>query len=81
MEFERQAGFDRVGTATRSTAMPQYHIYLLKDGHIYHPSIVVECNADAEAIREAKQYVVKGVDIELWDGARRVWMSPPPEQK
>lgn len=60
--------------------MPQYRIFRLEDGHIRHASIIVECATDAEAILEAKQYV-DGVDVELWDGPRRVWVSPPSDKE
>ena len=54
--------------------MREYRVYRLNGGHIQGPPIVVYCETDAEAIRRAHKHV-DGIDVELWDGARLVWMS------
>jgi hypothetical protein len=56
--------------------MRTYRIYRLDHGHITAPPAVVECETEEAAIREARQYV-DGLDVELWEGSRLVWTSPP----
>jgi hypothetical protein len=54
--------------------MAAYRIYRLLNGHIMAPPVVIECATDTEAIHQAQRYL-DGLDVELWEGPRRVWMS------
>jgi hypothetical protein len=52
--------------------MPEYRIFEVdKNGRVVAPSKVVRCPSDEEVIAESK-LMVNGLDLEIWDGARRV---------
>jgi hypothetical protein len=52
--------------------MPEYRIFEVdKNGRVVAPSKVVRCPSDEEVIAEAKS-MVRVLDLEIWDGARRV---------
>jgi hypothetical protein len=53
-------------------AVPAYRLYKLRDDHrIAGPSVIIECDSDAEIIAKAKA-MQDGLDIEVWDGPRVV---------
>jgi hypothetical protein len=53
-----------------------YRIYALKpDGHIAGPPTDIECVSDEEAIKAAKA-LKDGLDLEVWQAARRVAQLP-----
>jgi hypothetical protein len=60
--------------------MPRYRIFRRKDGYLQRPPTIIECATDGHAIREAQQYIDE-IDIELFDGARRVWWFSSPTEK
>jgi hypothetical protein len=52
--------------------MPYYRIYsVTKDGHIRGVPRAVECDDDRRAIDRAKA-ILDGLDLEVWEGRRRV---------
>jgi hypothetical protein len=52
--------------------MPHYLVYVFtEENRIWNPPIVMTCDNDQEAVRQAEQ-LVDGNDIELFDGDRRV---------
>jgi hypothetical protein len=52
--------------------MPEYRIYRLDQaGHIVAPPDVVDCETDEEAVATA-QTRLDGLDLEVWQEARRV---------
>ena len=51
--------------------MPQYRVYRLNNKHIAGPPVIVVCDNDEDAIKQAKQ-LIDGHDLELWDGRRFV---------
>jgi hypothetical protein len=52
--------------------MPYYRIYsVTEDGHIRGVPEAVECDDDRGAIDRAKA-LLDGLDLEVWDGPRRV---------
>jgi hypothetical protein len=52
--------------------MPDYRVYPVdKDGHILGVALVVACDSDQEAIEKARS-LIKGRDVEVWDGSRLV---------
>ncbi len=59
--------------------MPDYQIYLFKDGRLAPPVKTIVCPSDKAAIEDAKDFV-DGHDVELWQGARPVTRlkSKPP---
>jgi hypothetical protein len=57
--------------------MRDYRIYCLRDRRIIRPSTVIQCATEEEAIRQAQLDCGSGLDAEVWDGPRRVWMSAP----
>jgi hypothetical protein len=53
-------------------AMPTYRIYKLTDGgHIDGPPAMLKFDEDQGAVRHAKT-LKDGVDLEVWEGRRRV---------
>ena len=56
--------------------MPHYRVYSVRhDGHYLGPAQVIECATDADAARQASQFV-NGCDVELWEGARFILLLP-----
>ena len=52
--------------------MAHYRIYsLYQSGHVVAPAQVVECDNDEEIVTKARS-MLDGLDLEIWDGARRV---------
>jgi hypothetical protein len=52
--------------------MPLYRFYRLKKGgHTAGPPEILDCRDDASAIAKAKE-LLNVLEIEVWDGARRV---------
>jgi hypothetical protein len=62
---------DRWHTDCFIQGMPDYRIYLFKDGRLTAPAKVIACQSDKAAIEHAKK-LVDGHDIEVWQGARPV---------
>jgi hypothetical protein len=52
-------------------AMPDYRIYKVLNERIKDPSVIVTCDNDSE-VREKAAQMMNGVDVEVWDGPRRV---------
>jgi hypothetical protein len=61
----------RRGHATGTRLMADYRAYRIENDHVAGVPIIITCDNDQDAIREAKK-MVDGHDIELWDGARFV---------
>ena len=60
-------------------AVADYRIYQFeKARHIVGPPVVITCDADEEAVAEARQYV-DGVSVEVWEQARIVASLPATE--
>jgi hypothetical protein len=55
----------------RANVMPTYRLYSFKDGHIHTMPRPIEAQNDADAIKQAKQFL-DGADLELWCTDRRV---------
>jgi hypothetical protein len=52
--------------------MPQYKLFSLdQHGRIRRPAQFFDCETDQEVIEKARQSL-DGLDIEVWDGPRRV---------
>jgi hypothetical protein len=52
--------------------MPHYKLFLLdQHGRIRRPAQYFDCETDQEIIEKAQQSL-DGLDIEVWDGPRRV---------
>jgi hypothetical protein len=52
--------------------VPSYRIFFLDQAaHISKPAVVLECDNDDQAIKQAKKYT-DDHDIELWRGAHLV---------
>ena len=61
--------------------VPAYRMYKLRDAdRIAGPSVVIECDSDAEVIAKAKA-MLDGLDIEVWDGPRIVVRLPAAHPK
>lgn len=56
--------------------MPEYRLYVVKNGHISEPPKVIECGDDSEVIEHARQ-LLDGATIEVWELARRVARLEP----
>jgi hypothetical protein len=57
-------------------AVPAYRLYKLRDdARIAGPSVIIECDSDAEIIAKAKA-MLDDLDIEIWDGPRVVARLP-----
>ena len=53
--------------------MPLYRIYQLdENGHVSDPPKIIEARTAAVAIAQAKQMVVDGYDLEIWNESRCV---------
>ena len=52
--------------------MPHYRIYTMtKDGHIQSAPVTFDCDDDRAAIERARA-MKDGLDVEVWQGRRRV---------
>jgi hypothetical protein len=51
--------------------MPEYLIYLFKEGRLAAPAKVIVRPTDKAAVRDAKK-LVDGDDIEVWQGGRPI---------
>jgi hypothetical protein len=51
--------------------MPEYRFFSLKDDKIAGPGATAVCDSDKDAIKEGEARL-NGLDIEIWDGARKV---------
>jgi hypothetical protein len=52
--------------------MPDYRVYPVdKYNHMLGVAQIVTCDSDQEALEKARS-LIKGRDVEVWDGARRV---------
>jgi hypothetical protein len=61
-----------VSGRVRGSVMPVYRFYSIKkDDHVAGPPVVIEAPTDSEAIAKARQQL-DGLDIEIWDGGRKV---------
>jgi len=62
-----------MGSLRGGRAMPDYHIFVLKDGHIKDPAKIISCPDDEAATEEARQ-LLDGTDqaLEVWQSDRRV---------
>jgi hypothetical protein len=58
--------------------MPDYRIFLLKDGHIKVPAKIISCPDDEAATEEARQ-LLDGTEqsLEVWQNDRRVTVMGP----
>ena len=58
--------------------MPDYRIFVLKDGHIKEPAKIISCPDDEAATEQARQ-LLNGADqsLEVWQGDRRVTVIGP----
>ena len=58
--------------------MPDYRIFVLKDGHIKEPAKIISCPDDEAATEEARQ-LLDGTDqsLEIWQNDRRVIVMRP----
>lgn len=59
--------------------MPEYRIFLLKDGRITKPSVFFTGATDQDAIAKAQQ-LANGSDYEIWDGPRIIIRGRPPNR-
>jgi hypothetical protein len=51
--------------------MPEYRIYLFKDGRLAPPAQTIVLQSDKAAVEHAKK-LVDGHDVEVWEGGRPV---------
>jgi hypothetical protein len=51
--------------------MGAYRVFPMTKDHVTGPSVVVECDDDQDAVRQARQ-LSKGGAVEVWSGDRRV---------
>ena len=58
--------------------MPDYRIFVLKDGHIKEPAKIISCPDDEAATEEARQ-LLDGTEqsLEVWQNDRRVTVMGP----
>ena len=58
--------------------MPDYRIFVLKDGHIKEPAKIISCPDDEAATEEARQ-LLDGTDrfLEVWQSDRRITIMGP----
>ena len=58
--------------------MPDYRIFVLKDGHIKEPAQIISCPDDEAATKEARQ-LLNGTDrsLEVWQSDRRITIIGP----
>ena len=58
--------------------MPDYRIFVLKDGHIKEPAKIISCPDDEAATEEARQ-LLDGTEqsLEVWQNDRRVKVMGP----
>ena len=59
-------------------AMPDYRIFVLKDGHIKEPAKIISCPDDEAATEEARQLLDSAdKSLEVWQSDRRITIMGP----
>ena len=58
--------------------MPDYRIFVLKDGHIKEPAKIISCPDDEAATEEARQLLDSAdKSLEVWQRDRRITIMGP----